>query len=464
MSSMYDVAVIGAGPGGYVAAVRAAQLGGRVAVIEKAELGGVCLNWGCIPTKTLIYAGELFKKLKKPEQYGISADNVRLNLDPLMKRKEQVVRGNRAAVKNLFTTNGIDHIQGEAQLTGPKEITVNGEIVRANSVIIATGSSSAGLPGIALDGKRVITSTEALELRELPERIAVIGAGAIGMEFASLWNIWGAKMTVLELMPRILPLEDEEVSAYMHSLFKKRGMDIRVGTMVSKLDARTDGIKLTLEGEHPGTVDTDLVLVAVGRRFHSEVVTKTPGLGVEVTPRGAIIVNERMETTLPGVYAIGDVTAKTLLAHGASNEGLIAAANAMGGNKQMDYRVIPACTFTSPEVAHVGMTEAQARATGRDIHVGRFGFSHSGRAFTMADTEGFAKIIGDAGTDEVLGVHICGPEAGELIAPAALAMRLEATVEELFDTVYTHPTLSEVLMEAAGDYFSLGIHTPPKRG
>lgn len=458
-----DVAVIGAGPGGYVAAIRAAQLGAKTVVVEREELGGVCLNWGCIPTKTLIYTAELYRKMSHASEYGLVVPEVRVDMKALLKRKEGVVRRNKSGIQALFKARGIEVVKGEAYVKAPGRIVVGNEEIAAKSIIVATGSSPAQLPGLETNGKTIITSTEALELDRVPERIAVIGAGAIGAEFASLWNILGAKVTLIEMMPDVLPREDEELGKRMAAHFKKRGMDVRTGTTVSRLESGKSGVTVEMGGAGAGTIEVDIVLVGIGRRFHSDVVSREASLGVALGRRGEILVNDRMETSVPGLFAIGDVTGKTMLAHGASAEGLVAAANAVGKNKRMNYRVIPACTFTSPEVASVGLSERAARAAGMNVKVGRFSFLASGRAQTMSETEGLVKIVGDAVTDEVLGVHIMGPEAGEIIAAAAIAMSMEATVEELAHTVQTHPTLSETLMEAAEDYFELGIHTPPAK-
>ncbi len=461
--SAYDVVVIGTGPGGYVAAIRAAQQGAKVACIEREELGGVCLNWGCIPTKTLIHSAELFRKLKHASDYGLRADNVGFDMAAILKRKREVVRKNKSGIAALFKAHGIELIKGEARVVARGMVDVDGSRIDAKSIIIATGSGPAQLPGLETDGKQVITSTEALELTALPAKAAIIGAGALGAEFACIWSAFGVEVTLIELLSRALPREDEELSKRLGDSLKKKGIDLRTGTKVAKLERGKSGVALTLEGDAPGTLNVDLVLVGIGRKYHSEVVTATPELGVQVGPRGEILVDDRMETSVPGIYAIGDVVGKTLLAHGASSEGLVAAANATGGNARMNYRVVPSCNFTSPEVASVGLTEAQARETGVPVQVGRFNFLASGRAHAMGETEGMVKIVGDARTHEVLGVHIMGAEAGELIASAAVAMTMEATVEEIAHTIHTHPTLSETVMEAAEDFLGKGIHTPPAK-
>lgn len=457
-----DVAVLGAGPGGYVAAIRAAQRGAKTVVIESDQVGGVCLNRGCIPTKTLIHSAGLYQKMQEAERFGLKVKGLSLDMQGLLKHKDNVIKTNRDGIKALFKAHGIELVKATAAIAKPGVVRAGKEEIHARAIIVATGSAPARIPGLETDGERIIGSTEALELAEVPKRVVVIGAGAVGAEFACIWNALGAEVTLVEMMPNVLPIEDEELTKRLGTLLKRRGIDVFTGTTVKSMTRKGNTVALELSGAKKDAIKADYVLVGIGVRYNASPVTDEPSLGVQLTSKGAIAVDSRMETNIPGIFAIGDVTGKTMLAHGASAEAIVAAENATGGNRVIDYRVLPSCTFTHPELASVGLTEKEAAATGASIAVGRFSYRASGRAHAMGETEGLVKIVGDAATGEVLGVHILGAEAGELIATAAMAMQLEATAETIADTIFTHPTLSETVKEAAEDFLGMGIHTPPK--
>lgn len=458
----YDVVVIGAGPGGYVAAIRAAQRGAKTAVVENRNLGGVCLNEGCIPTKTLIHTAELYRKLQNAEEFGIEISDMRVNIPKLLKRKETVIGLNTGGIAALLKANGVDLYEGKASLPAAGQVVVNGEVLTAKNTIIATGGRPAQLPGLEFDGKLVIGSTDALNLDRVPESVVVVGAGALGTEFACIWNAFGSKVTLVEMMPTILPRSDAEPAKLLERILRKKKVDVRTETSVSKIEKKDSSVVVHLDGKKAGTLEAELVLVAIGLQCNSEIVAESP-LQLELGKRGGIPVNDKMETPIPGIYAIGDVIDRTWLAHGASAEGIVAATNCTGGSVTMDYRVLPACNFSSPELASVGLTEAEAKEQGYEVKTGSFLFAGNGRAHTLGSAEGMVKLVGDATTDEILGVHILGPEAGEMIAIGALAMRIEGTMEEIASTIHTHPTLSEALWEAAEDYYGRSIHSRPKK-
>ncbi len=461
--SDYDVVVIGEGPGGYVSAIRSAQRGAKTAVVEKKYLGGVCLNIGCIPTKTLINTAGLLRKLKKSTEFGIRVNDIELDLKQLKQRKDKVISLNTGGIERLFKSYNIDWIKGEAVIQQPNEVIVGDKKINTKNIIIATGGKPIELPILPFDKKRIIDSSQALELTEIPKRIGIIGAGAIGCEFSCIWNSFGAEIHLIEMLPHILPKEDEEVAKRLESIFKKEGIQIYTGSRLKEAKINKDEIILSIEGNKTTEISVDLVLVCVGMKCNSDLIQEPLHSALKINKKGGIVVNKKMETGVPGIYAIGDVIDRTWLAHGASNEGIVASVNATGGNRRMNYRVLPACTFTFPELASVGLTEAKAKEQGYTVKTGKFLFSANGRAHTIGEAEGMVKIVGNARTDEILGVHILGPEAGELIATASVAMKLESTVEELAETIFTHPTLSEVLMEASEDYYGMSIHTPAKK-
>ncbi len=457
---MYDVIVIGTGPGGYHAAIRAAQLGKKVLAIEADAVGGVCLNVGCIPTKALLHAAEEVENARKAAEFGLEFGKPKVDLHKLGSWRDGIVKRLTGGVQTLFKANKVELKRGFARFVGPKKLEVNGEVVEGRSIIIATGSEPATLPGFEPDEQGILTSTGALKIEEgVPKRFLAIGAGAIGLEFASIMNRFGAEVTVVEFMPQILPGSDTEVANLLARILGKQGITIKTQTKAVGYEKKKDGYHVTLEHVETGAQEeivVDKILVAVGRR------PRTQGLGleaagVEVDAKGFIKVNDRMETSVPGVYAIGDVARPPLLAHKAMKEGLVAAENAAGGNAVFDYQ-IPGVVYTSPEWAAVGMTEAEAREKGINVKVGKFPLTASGRAMTLGATEGVIKLVGDADTDLLLGVHIVAPEASDLIAEAALALEMAATVTDLALTVHAHPTLAEGVMEAAEHFHKQAIH------
>ncbi|GAA5334194.1 dihydrolipoyl dehydrogenase [Thermus hydrothermalis] len=454
----YDLIVIGTGPGGYHAAIRGAQLGLKVLAVEAAEVGGVCLNVGCIPTKALLHAAETLHHLKVGEGFGLKAAP-ELDLKKLGSWRESVVKKLTGGVAGLLKGNKVELVRGFARLVGPKEVEVNGERYGAKSLILATGSEPASLPGFPF-GEDVWDSTRALRVEEgIPGRLLVIGGGAVGLELGQVYHRLGSQVTLIEYMPEILPAGDPETAALLRRALEKEGLKVRTGTKALGYEKKKDGLHVLLEPAQGGQqeeVVVDKILVAVGRK------PRTEGLGLEragvaLDAKGFVRVNARMETSVPGVYAIGDVARPPLLAHKAMKEGIVAAENAAGKDAAFDYQ-IPSVVYTSPEWAGVGLTEEEAKRAGYKVRVGRFPLSASGRALTLGTTEGLIKVVGDEETDLLLGVFIVGPQAGELIAEATLALEMAATVSDLALTVHAHPTLSEGLMEAAEAFHKQAIH------
>lgn len=470
---MSHLAILGAGPGGYVAAIRAAQLGARVTVIENQALGGVCLNWGCIPSKALLSVVELGDKAKKAKDFGIQLSGP-VTYDPavMVARKNRVVSTLVKGIATLFKTWNIEHVEGTGTLLDARTIRVQkpdgGETrVEADGLIIATGSSWPNLPLFPIDGTQIITSKQALDLSRIPASLLIVGGGVEGCEFASLYSGLGTQVIMVELMPRLLPLEDEEISQTIERELKKRGVEIHTGVTVDSIARQPDLITAHLRNGL--SFNAEQVLVSVGRGFNSRSIGLEKA-GVQVGPRGEIVVNERMETNVPGVYAIGDVVGKAMLAHVASAQGKVAVENFMGHAKTIDYDVIPTGIFTLPEVGRVGLTEQQARdwyvATGKDpqqaVKVGRFRYGGLGKAQASGDILGLLKVIADAESDRILGVHILGAHATDLIHEAALAMHLGATVSRVAEMIHAHPTLAEGLMEAMEDVHGHAIHLARK--
>jgi dihydrolipoamide dehydrogenase len=458
-----DVCIIGAGPGGYVAAIRAAQLGLKTALVERDELGGVCLNRGCIPTKALLRTAELLTAFQHAADWGIHAENVRLDYPAAARRRDTVVRTLRQGVGGLLKSQGVQVLTGHGRLAGPGrvEVSANGssQTVEARNVVVATGSKPAipPIPG-ANSQELVITSDEALELKELPRSIVVIGGGAVGAEWADIFHAFGCETTIVEMMPTLLPLEDEEVGKQLARLFTKRGITVLTGARVLAIEAGEGGavVRYTGADGKEATVSGERVLMGVGRApLTDDVGLAEAGVRLD---RGWVPVDDALRTNAPGIYAIGDITRHQLLAHVASHQGVVAVEHMAGRTRRINYDQVPACTFTHPEVASVGLTEARAREAGHQVQVGRFPLAALGRAQTYGETEGFVKIVADERYGEILGVHILGAAASDMIAEATMAIHLEATVEELIDTIHAHPTWPEATAEAAMATHGMALH------
>jgi len=457
----YNTVVIGTGPGGYVAAIRAAQLGLKTAVVEKDELGGTCLNWGCIPTKSWIVTAHLFEQIKRAKEFGIVVGEPQIDWPALVARKNKIVKQLTGGVKQLLSGRQVDIHKGTAKLASANRIVIakpggGTDEITTDHVILATGAYAWNPPGWSLDGERVIDSKGALDLTKQPKRVAILGGGVIGCEFACFFAAIGTQVTVVELLPRLVMAEDEEISAALEREMKKQKIAIHLGTKVEDRRDNADGsLTLTLTGGK--TVDVDCVLVATGRRPWSE------GLGLDTVgisraDRGKIAVNDKLQTSVPNIYAIGDVTDIKQLAHFASAQGKAAVEIIAGHPAQTNWRAVPAATFTSPEIASVGITEAEAKAEGRTVKVGRFPFRAHGRNIADGETTGFVKIVGDASTGQLLGTSIFGAKASELIHEASLAIGADLDVAAIAQAIHAHPTMMEALGEAAEDADSLAIH------
>jgi len=449
----FDLAVVGAGPGGYVAAIRAAQLGMRVGVIEADCLGGVCLNWGCIPSKALLTGAELVENLTRHgETFGVTASGLTLDYAKLVDHSRKTADRLARGVESLFKKNAITWIRGRGRLAGPHAVDVEGgERVEAAHVLLATGSTEWVPPGVAVDGERVLTSREALASRRRPERLVVVGAGAVGVEFAYVYAMYGARVTVLEMAPQMLPGADPELAQVLQREFRRKGIEVRLGARFEGAKPDGEGVRVALVSEKGAEeIVADQLLLAIGRRPLSEELG-LEGAGVNVDPRGFVEVDERGRTSLAGVLAIGDLVGGPLLAHKASEEG-IAAVEFLAGQRRLppDPATIPACIYAQPQVAWIGLTEAQARERhGDDLRVGRFPFTASGKALAAAHPAGFVKLLAEPRYQQIVGAHVIGWGATELIAEVGLAMTLEATTSEIAATCHAHPTLSEAIMEAA---------------
>ncbi len=471
MADQFDVVVIGSGTGGYVAAIRAAQLGLNTAVVERQpSLGGTCLNWGCIPTKALLEHAHALKIAQESAEWGVKlgagADKPAIDMARVHTRKNKIVTGLTKGVEFLFKKNKIEWVQGTGRLAGKGKVDVTGTASRslaAREIIVATGSAPRSVPGITLDGKQIITSDEAIHLPEVPKSLAILGSGAVGVEFASIFRRFGSEVTIIELLPRLVPNEDAAVSAELEKAFKKRGIAVKTGTKVTSATPGAAGVTLQMDaGGKTESLTVEKVLVATGRG------PVTDGLGAAEAglqlDRGYIKVDGLFHTNVPGISAIGDVITMGTgvhqqLAHLSSAEGIVLAERIAGREaRPIDYDQVPGCTYCDPEIGSIGLTEQEAVSRGFDVRVGTFPFGVLGRAKMSGDTEGFVKIVADKKYDEVLGVHMIGARATELVAGAAVALRLEATVEELIRTIHPHPTMSEAVAEAAHAVHGAAIH------
>ena len=459
----FDVIVVGSGPGGYVTAIRASQLGLKTAVVEKENLGGVCLNWGCIPTKALLKSAQVFEYVKHAEDFGIKVSEYDKDFNAVVNRSRQVANGMSGGVQFLMKKNKITVIDGFGKVQPGKKVAVTAEdgketVYSANHIIIATGARSRELPSLPQDGKKIIGYRQAMTLDKQPEKLVVVGSGAIGIEFAYFYNSMGTDVTVVEYLPNIVPLEDEEVSKQLERTFKKSGIKVMTSSEVTGVDTSGEGCKVTVKTKKGEEVlDADIVLSAVG------IAPNVEGIGLEdvgiATDRGRVMVNDYYQTTVPGYYAIGDIVKGPALAHVASAEGILCVEKIAGHNVEpLDYGNIPGCTYCFPEVASVGMTEKAAKEAGYDLKIGKFPFSASGKASASGHKDGFIKVIFDAKYGELLGAHMIGSNVTEMIAEAVLARKLETTGHEILKAVHPHPTLSEAFMEATAAAYDEVIH------
>ena len=454
--------VIGGGPGGYVAAIRAAQLGMKIGLVERDKLGGVCLNWGCVPSKALIKSAELYNAFKKSQEFGISHTGLTYDFSKIIARSRGVADRISKGVEYLMKKNKIETISGTAKLIGRNsiEVTKDGKVtdtIKSKSIILATGGRPRSVPGVTIDRKKIITSTEAMSLTEQPKSLIVIGGGAIGVEFAYFYNSFGTKVTIVEMLPSILPIEDKEITKILDTSLKKSGIDILTNTKVESVKIDHEVTVTVSDNDGKKDIKADLALMAVGVQANIE------NLGLEAvgvkTERGFISVNEFGKTNIDGIYAIGDASGQPLLAHVASHEGIVAVDHIAGKAKHgIDKLNIPSCTYCQPQVASVGLTEEAAVAKGYKVKIGRFPFRPLGKAMAIGETEGTVKLVFDEKYGELLGAHIIGSEATEMIAELGMAKALETTWEELHNTMHAHPTLSEAVMEAAGQAFDVAIN------
>ena len=456
----YDLVVIGGGPGGYVAAIKASQLGKNVAIVESNNLGGICLNWGCIPTKALLKNANILDIIKNASKFGIEITDYTIKWSKVIKRSRDISKRLSKGIEYLIKKNKITYIPGKGKILDQSTIEVKtlvGEIntISTDNIIIATGARTKWFSGMKPDGNRIITSKEAMNQPEQPKSLVIIGAGAIGVEFAYFYNTFGTKVTLVEALPKILPSEDEEISDLLSDIFKKKKIDIKINTSVKNIEVLNTKVKVHTDNDE--IIEADKALIAVGVTGNIEDIG-LENIGVKVKD-GSIVTDEFMQTTIKGIYAIGDVAGPPWLAHVASEEGIVAAEHIANANPEpMVYNNIPGCTYCHPEVASVGLSEKSALKAGYDIKVGKFPFRALGKAMAVSETDGFVKVIYDAKYGELLGCHIIGSEATNLITEATIARKLETTWSEILKTIHPHPTLSEAVMEATADAFEKAIH------
>jgi dihydrolipoamide dehydrogenase len=451
MESSYDVVVIGAGPGGYVAAIRAGQLGLKTAIVEREALGGVCLNWGCIPSKALLKNAEILSYFHRAEEFGFSFDNFHADYATAIERSRKVVDRNTRGVAYLLRKNKVDHIEGEARFQdkGTVEISPGGRVITGKNIIIATGSRPRSIPPLPIDGEKIITSRESIVLAQLPSSVVIVGGGAIGAEFAYLYRAYGVEVTVVELLPRLVPNEDEEISSILERSFVRQGIQVITGARVTGADVEADSVTVNVDKDGvQQQIPCDKVLVAIGVQSNIEELG-LDGLGIAMEG-GGIQINDTMATNLPGIYAVGDVTGKMALAHVASAQGVVAAEHIAGMEPSpLDYTWMPRATYCQPQVASFGLTEAQAKEKGYEVKVGSFNVQANGKALAMGETEGIVKLVVDSQYGELLGGHMIGPEVTELLGELAMTKMLEGTTLELGWAVHPHPSISEMLKEAS---------------
>lgn len=458
----FDLAVIGSGPGGYVAAVRASQLGLKTACIEKDKVGGICLNWGCIPTKALLKNAEILNHIKHSSDFGVTISSYEINFDKVIKRSRAVADRLSKGVEMLFKKNNITKLSGTAKFLSKNEIEISGEnnteIIWADKIIIATGARSRTIPGISFDGDKIISSKEAMVLPAAPKSLIIVGAGAIGVEFAYFYNTFGTKVTLIEMMPKILPVEDSEVSKQLEISLKKQGIKIFTSTKVQNLNKTETGVSVEIETTKGlEKVEGEKVLVAIGVQANIESLNLEK-IGIEIN-RGYIVVDKNFKTTVDNVFAIGDVIGPPLLAHKASAEAINCVEKIAGiSNNDIDYSNIPGCTFSLPQVGSIGLTEDKAKEKGINYIVGKFPYSGNGKAIASAETEGFVKLIFDKDSDELIGGHIIGYDAAELLAEISLAKQNKLKAKDIIKTIHSHPTLSELIMESAAIVHNEAIH------